>query len=66
MADCFDTAYSIRHDMKNIVGYNITITRLTNSKSLLKVIVESTTPAEKRLMTGVKATREAFQNNEIF
>lgn len=34
LAGCFGTAYSIRHDLKDIAGYNILTTMLTDLKSL--------------------------------
>lgn len=62
MADCFDITYSITHDMKDIAGYSIPITTLIDSESLFELIVKSTSTTKERLMTDVRATHEAFQN----
>lgn len=65
LADCFNIDYAIRHDINDIVGYIIPFTMLTDSESHFNVIARSTTTTEKRLMIHVRATREAFENNEI-
>lgn len=65
MVDCFNIACTIRPDMKDAFGYNIPNTVLTDSVSVFKEIVKSTTTTEKRLMIDFRVTCEVFENNEI-
>lgn len=43
----------------------IPITILTDSESLLKIMVKSTTTTKKRLIIDIRAAKEAFKNSEI-
>lgn len=67
MADCFDTAYTIRCDIKDIVVYSTSMRMLTITilESLFKIIVKSRTNTEERLMIDVRATQKVFANSDI-
>lgn len=64
-ADGFDYAYLLRHDLRRILDRNITLAMLTDSESLFKCIVKSTTTTEKRLMIDIEAARQAYGKQEI-
>ena len=63
--DGFDMAYTLRHDLRNIISKDIPLTLVTDSESLFKVIVKSTTTTERRLMIDVKVAREAYARHDI-
>ena len=64
-ADGFDYAYLLRYDLEDIRDQTIPRTMFTDSESLFKVIVKSTTTTEKRLMIDIKAAREEYDASEI-
>lgn len=64
-ADGFDYGYLLRHDLQRIVRNDIPLAMLTNSDSLFKTIVKSTTTTEKRLMIDIEAARKAHSKQEI-
>lgn len=64
-ADCFDMTFMIRYDMERATNVKIPLTILTDSESLFKVIVKSSTTTEKRFMINIQAAREAFETYEI-
>lgn len=64
-ADGFDFAFTLRHDIENILGRKLSITMLTDSESLFKVIIKASTTTERRLMIDIRATREAYVREEI-
>lgn len=64
-ADGFDYAYLLRHDLKRMLNKDIPLAMLTDSESLFKCIVKSTTTTEKRLMIDIEAGREAYGKQEI-
>lgn len=63
--DSFDAAYAIRYYMEQMLQQNIPLNAVTGSSSLLKVIVQSSTTIEKRLMIDLQATLEAFHEHKI-
>lgn len=63
-ADGFDYVYLMRHDLQRILGHH-PLAMLTDSESLFKCIVKSTTTTEKRLMIDIEAAREAYCKQEI-
>lgn len=61
-ADSFDQAYSLRHDLRQMLGIELPLMMLTDSDSLFKVITSSSSvTSEKRLMIDLRATREAYE-----
>ena len=64
-ADGFDFAFMLRHDLQEIMGQTIPMSMFTDSESLFKVIVKSTTTTGKRLMIDIQAAREAYDQSEI-
>lgn len=65
VADCFDAPFILKHDLKKIMGTKLPIKLLTDSGSLFKIMLRSTTTTGKRLIIGVRATREAFESEEL-
>jgi hypothetical protein len=65
LADAFDMAFSIRHDLQNITQLQIPINILTDSLSLFDVLTKSTTTSEKRLMIDLTAAKQAYKRREI-
>lgn len=64
-ARCFDAAYAMEHDLQVALHHNISLTILTDSKSLFKRTVKCTVKTERRLMIDMKAKREAYDRNKI-
>jgi hypothetical protein len=64
MSDGYDQAYTMRHDIHNMMGFDIALLILTDSKSLFDVITrrQHTT---KRLVNDVVAIREGFRTRSI-
>lgn len=63
--DGFDYAYMLRYDLQRILGRTVPLAMLTDSESLFKTILKSTTTTEKRLMIDMQAAREAYGKKEI-
>lgn len=51
--------------MERALNIKVYLIMLTDSESLFKVIVKSSTTTEKRLMVDIQAAWEALENNEI-
>lgn len=64
-ADEFDYAYMLKTDVESMLGHNIHIQMLTDSKSLFDVLPKNSTTTEKRLMIDIAAAREAYKQFEI-
>lgn len=64
-ADSFDAAYDLRHDIEQMLDRKIPLCTVTDSDSLFKVIVQSSTTNERRLMIDIQACREAYQERKI-
>ncbi len=58
LADCFDFAMMMKHDLEALFRQVIPLQMMTDSKSLFDVILKSTKTAERRLMIDVAACRE--------
>lgn len=65
LADAFDVAYSLMHDMQRVMGQRVPITILTDSLSLFDVISKATTTLEKRLMIDIASVKEAYMKHEL-
>lgn len=63
--DSFDAAYAIRHDLRTMLGKPVTLIIVTDSDSLFKFIIQSSTTTETRLLIDVQAGREAYQQHKI-
>lgn len=63
--DAFNSAFTLRHDLSTMVKTNISLNLITDSDSLFKVIVQSSTTTEKRLMIDLQACREAYRERSI-
>jgi hypothetical protein len=50
LADAFDMAYALKHDMDMIIKQKVPIVILTDSQSLFEVIPRASITAEKRMM----------------
>jgi hypothetical protein len=65
LADAFDAAYSLKHDLQSILQRKIPITIFTDSLSLFDVLTKATVPREKRLMIDLMAIKCAYKNGEL-
>jgi hypothetical protein len=65
LADAFDMAYSLKHDIETIIKQNVPIVILTDSQSLFDVISKATTTAEKRLMIDLCVVKRAYERAEV-
>lgn len=59
LADAFDYAYVMSHDLEDLLGQWIPLRKFTDSHSLCGVIVKNSTTAERRLMIVIKDVRES-------
>ena len=64
-ADGFEYAYKLKIVLERVIGKNLLLAMHTNSESLFKTIVKSTTTTEKRLMIDIQAARNAYAKQEI-
>lgn len=64
-ADGFDYGYLLQHVVQRMIGSAIPLKMFTDSDSLFKTIVQSTTTTERRLMIDIEAAREAYGRQEI-
>lgn len=64
-ADAFDVAFTMRHELRKVIGKEVRLTMLTDSMSLFKVIINSSVLSEKRLMIDISAARQAYETNDI-
>lgn len=65
LADAFDTAFTIFHDLNTILGGNWDLPMIADSLSLFKVIVHASTTTEKPLMIDIRDARQAYEKFEI-
>jgi hypothetical protein len=65
LADAFDTAYALKHDIEMIMKQRIPIVISTDSLSLFDVITKASTTAEKRLMIDFSVLKQADDRREI-
>lgn len=63
--ESFDIAYSIAHDMQKLLRQTVQITILTDSESMFRLLLKSSTTPEKILIINIRATREAYENGYI-
>ena len=61
-AEGFDVAYSLKHDLENILLKQIPLVMLTDSLSLFDVTTKSTITKEKRLMIDLQCINNAYKN----
>lgn len=64
-ADAFDAAYTPPHDISKLLKRPLELTILTESISLLKVLINGSTTTEKFLMVDIRASFEAYEKFEI-
>ncbi len=65
LADAFDYAYMLKHDLESLLRRNVPIQMFTDCKSLFDVIVKASRTAERRLIIDIAACREAYERHEI-
>lgn len=65
LADGFDMAYMIKHDLEKMTKTRIPLHILTDSLSLFDVITKASSTTEKRLMIDLKCTKDAYEKKEI-
>jgi hypothetical protein len=64
-ADTYDAAYSLKNDLGSILGKNIPLLILTDSKPLFDVVIWTKYTTEKRLMIDLSAAREGFARRDV-
>lgn len=65
LADAFDMAYALKHDIQRMIKQNVPIRILTDNLSLFDVITKATTTAEKRLMIDLAALKQAYNVHDV-
>lgn len=65
LADGFDAAYALRHDIERMTGKRIPLSVFTDSLSLFDVITKATLTAERRLMIDVAGVKQAYNSQKI-
>jgi hypothetical protein len=65
LADAFDIAHILRHDLQRMLQRHIPILLLTDSESLFKTLTNARYPTERRLLIDVAAMRQAYTRKEI-
>jgi hypothetical protein len=65
LANAFDMAHALKHDIETIIKQNVPIVILTDSLSLFDVIAKATTTAEKRLMIDLCVVKQALERSEV-
>jgi hypothetical protein len=65
LADAFDMAYALKHNIETIIKQNVPIVILTDSLSLFDVITKATTTADKRLMIDLCVVKQAYERSEV-
>lgn len=64
-ADGFDSSFMLRLNLEKMVGFKVSLTILTESESLFRIIVKSSISAEKRLMVDIRAAGEVYEVGDI-
>lgn len=65
LADAFDTAIVLQHDIELILKRTVPILLLTDSQSLFAVLTTYSHTAERRLMLDLETLREAYTSKVI-
>lgn len=65
LADAFNQVYILKHDLQRILGKQVPILMLTDSKLLFDVITGNRYTTEARLMVDIAAVREAYNQRII-
>ena len=65
LADGFDRAFMIRHDLENIYCKKIPLYVLTDSKQVFDTITKASKTMERRLLIDIAAARQAYNREEI-
>jgi hypothetical protein len=65
LADAFDAAYSLKHDVQGMLQQEVPITLYTDWLSLFDVITKSTMPREKRLAIDIEEMKGAYKRREV-
>ena len=65
LADGFDMAYMIKHDIQRMTKTKIPLYILTDSLSLFDVITKLSSTTEKRLLIDLTVVRKAYASHEI-
>lgn len=65
LADAADISILVQHDLERLHKRCVSITLLTDSKSLFGIISKETLTLEKRLMIYVRSTREAYDREVV-
>lgn len=65
LADAFDVAYSLKHDIQRMMGKRVPITVFPDSLSLFAVITKAKTTLEKRLVIDIECLRKAYKFHDL-
>eukprot|EP00173_Palmaria_palmata_P000047 Plantae.Rhodophyta-Palmaria_palmata.ctg10239.p1 GENE.Plantae.Rhodophyta-Palmaria_palmata.ctg10239~~Plantae.Rhodophyta-Palmaria_palmata.ctg10239.p1 ORF type:complete len:245 (+),score=21.58 Plantae.Rhodophyta-Palmaria_palmata.ctg10239:319-1053(+) len=64
-ADTFDAAYVLKHELDRLLGRDVSLQMLIDSKQVFEAISHSTRTKERRVMIDLAATKQAFERTEI-
>jgi hypothetical protein len=62
---CFDAAYVVRHQLKELLRTHVPLHIYTNSQRLFDIMVTEKRTKEVRLLIDVHAARQAYRRREI-
>jgi hypothetical protein len=65
MADSFDAAFVILHDLETILGRKIPLLLLTDSESLFSTLTRDKYTKERRLLLDIAVVRQAYKMHEL-
>jgi hypothetical protein len=64
-ADGFDCAFTLREELKRLLGKHVPMLMLTDSAGLFDAITRHNRTSEGRLMLDIYAARESYRNREM-
>jgi hypothetical protein len=63
--DAFDNAYILRHELSRMVGRDLPLLMMIDSRALFDVTTRSRYTTERRLMIGIAAACEAYNDRTM-
>eukprot|EP00173_Palmaria_palmata_P005315 Plantae.Rhodophyta-Palmaria_palmata.ctg9188.p1 GENE.Plantae.Rhodophyta-Palmaria_palmata.ctg9188~~Plantae.Rhodophyta-Palmaria_palmata.ctg9188.p1 ORF type:complete len:200 (+),score=23.27 Plantae.Rhodophyta-Palmaria_palmata.ctg9188:260-859(+) len=65
LADAFDSAYLLKHDLQSMLGVSMPMAIFMDSLSVLEVLTKATMPREKRFAIDVEALKDCNKRGEL-
>jgi hypothetical protein len=63
--DAFDNAFILCHELSKMLGADLPLLMMMDSRALFDVITRARYTTERRLMVYIAAAREAYQNRKM-